>query len=215
MMVVCGMRLHWHTMLAIQSIDSFRIVIMNTRKLKHRTTRAAGQESRLLRMLRWTVIGCMLLLPMRGFGQGHGTAQSPHEAPRVGEISGTHMRRPGDIVQAYHPSPALWERQVQDAFENKGVAKIVSVAARVALATYCYGIHTTYIHEGQAFTVWPYLGKFVRVRYRYIKVRNPNIRCVRAPCPQEEVRIIIESIEEITVSEEEQTQYTTTCVDAP
>jgi hypothetical protein len=125
------------------------------------------------------------------------------------------MQPPADVVQEYYPNPALWERQVEDAFENKGVAKIVSVAARLALATYCYGVHTMYIYEGHTFNVQPYQGKFVRVRYRYIKVRNPKIRCVRAPCPQEEVRIVIESIKEITVSEEEQIQYATTCVDAP
>ena len=188
---------------------------MNIRQLKHPITRAAGQDSRLLRRLRWTVICFILLLPMRGFGQGHDRTQSPHEAPRVWDTSQARMQLPTDVVQEYHPSPALWERQVQDAFENKGVAKIVSVAARLALVTYCYGIHTTYIYEGHTFNVQPYLGKFVRVRYRYVKVRNPKIRCVRAPCPQEEVRIVIESIEEITVSGEEQARYTTTCVDAP
>jgi len=126
------------------------------------------------------------------------------------------MRRPGDIVQAYQPDPALWERPVQDAFENRGVAKIVRLLTQLALVTYCSGIHTAYIHGSQNLDVHDYLGKFVRVRYRYIKVIRNDIRCVRAPCsPSEEVKIVIESVKEMAVSEEDQAHYTTTCVDAP
>jgi hypothetical protein len=189
---------------------------MSMRKLKNRPAETLVKGSPLSRKLRWIGVCFMLLLPMIGFGQGHGIIQSPHETQRLRDTSGAGMRRSGDTVQSYQPGPALWERPVQDAFENRGVAKIVRLLTRLALVTYCSGIHTTYIHGSQNLDVHDYLGKFVHVRYRYIKVIRNDIRCVRAPCsPSEEVRIVLESIKEIAVSEEEQVHYTTTCVYAP
>jgi hypothetical protein len=167
-------------------------------------------------MLRWTVICFVLLLPLRGFGQGHDCAQSPREAPRVWDSSRAGMKLPTDVVQEYHPNPALWERQVQDAFEPKGVAKIVTVADRLALETYCAGIHTIYIHDSPNLDLHDYVGKFVRVRYHYSTVLRHDIRCVRAPCgPIEETGIVIESIVDTAVSEEEQARYTTSCPEVP
>ena len=169
----------------------------------------------LLRPMKWVVVTLLLLL-LVGFSSDDGAAWCSQGPRRGGEAASMPTSPSEPTTQRHTHHPARWERQVQDAFEPKGVAKIVTVADRLALETYCAGIHTIYIHDSPNLALRNYAGKFVRVRYHYSTVLRHNIRCVRAPCgPIEETGIVIESITDTVVSEEEQARYTTTCPEVP
>jgi hypothetical protein len=169
----------------------------------------------LLRLLKWDV-AVLLLLLLVGFSMDDSAAWCSQESRSGGEAASMPTSPSEPTTQLHTHHPARWERQVQDAFEPKGVAKIVTVADRLALETYCAGIHTIYVHDSPNLDLRDYVGKFVRVRYHYSKALRHNIRCVRAPCgPIEEVGIVIESIVDTAVSEEEQARYTTTCPEVP
>jgi hypothetical protein len=116
-------------------------------------------------------------------------------------------------VSPVQPAPAEWERVVEGAIENRGLAKIERLGDRWALSVICKGIHTTYIHdppvglEGRT-------GEYVSARYRYVDVEVNDPKCVRAPCgPVRERRIVVEQLRKVTrVSDAEAREMERSCV---
>jgi hypothetical protein len=92
------------------------------------------------------------------------------------------------------------------------VARIEQNGSRYVLTTYCCGTHSIYVQPAAEFDLKDYVGKYVRVAYQHIEVREPNIRCVRAPCePVTETRAVILELERIDVSEAELKELSRIC----
>lgn len=167
-------------------------------------------------MLLWRGMSLFLLLSVGSVGPGHSLAAELQWALPEEQAAAAPQRPAADTVQPYSPSPAWWERPIQEAFVNRGVAKIGRMLTRLVLETYCHGLHSIYIHGSHDVNLDDYVGKFVRAQYHYVKALRGNIRCVRAPCgPHQEVGIVIERLTVLTLSEAEQAHYTTACLEVP
>jgi len=167
-------------------------------------------------MLLWRGVSLLLLLSVGSVGPGHSLAAELQWALPAELTAAAPQLPAADTVQPYSPSPAWWERPIQEAFVNRGVAKIGHVLTRLVLETYCHGLHSIYIHRSHDVNLDDYAGKFVRAQYHYVKVWRGNIRCVRAPCgPHQEVGIVIERLTVLTLSEAEQALYPTGCLEVP
>jgi hypothetical protein len=111
------------------------------------------------------------------------------------------------------PSPSHWENEVGGIYENRGLSKINRIGDDYLLTTYCDGIHSVYIKDDKKFNLQNYTGKFVNVSYRYVEEVNRDVKCIKAPCePVTERRIVIEKIEEVSVSEDELMEFKTKCL---
>jgi hypothetical protein len=95
----------------------------------------------------------------------------------------------GDVV-------ARWERVVDGAYENRGVAQVERIGTQWLLNVMCDGTHATYI-EGTAVDLAAFTKGFVSARYRYVERTTTDAKCVQGPCPPVRDRRI--SIERLTV----------------
>ena len=94
--------------------------------------------------------------------------------------------------------PAACEHREGDLYETAAPAAIQKLGDRYVLTVCCGGIHQIYVRDSTALSLDSWVGKAVRLRYRYVDEPNPRTRCVRAPCPPAIERVVdITSIEEI------------------
>ena len=106
---------------------------------------------------------------------------------------------------------APWERLVDGAYENRGVAQVERIGDRWALSVLCDGTHTTYLDD-TAIVLTPYLTEYVKARYRYVERTLDNVRCIQAPCgPVVERRIALERLTRVSVAPEEARSQVTKC----
>ena len=99
---------------------------------------------------------------------------------------------------------APWERLVDGALENKGLAKVERFGARWVLTVVCGGVHTTYLDAPQA-DVETYVGAYVAARYTYVVRTFPDPRCFREPCdPVSERRMAIVRLKRVAATVEQE-----------
>jgi len=95
--------------------------------------------------------------------------------------------------------PTACERRLDGVYEIHGPASIDRLGDRYVLTVRCEGVHQIYVQNTAAFDLGSFVGKTVRVRYRYADERNPRARCIRPPCPPATERVVeITEIEELT-----------------
>jgi hypothetical protein len=124
----------------------------------------------------------------------------------------TGLSRATDEVAVIQPAPSHWERKVNGVYEDLGVSKIEKWADTYVLTINCKGIHSVYIQGTKGLNLDNYLGKFVRVQYTYVEVKNYNVKCIKAPCgPLIERKVVISNISEIVVSQADLKMYQTRC----
>jgi hypothetical protein len=107
--------------------------------------------------------------------------------------------------------PAAWERIVDGAFENQGVARIERIGSQWALTVLCRGTHSTYLAD-TTFDLAGYENRFVQARYRYVDRTIPDPKCVKAPCPPvTERRIALDKVTPVDVTPEQAAQSVREC----
>lgn len=117
--------------------------------------------------------------------------------------SGTQTKSPG--------LPAAWERLVDGAFENKGIARIERVGQRWALTILCAGPHTTYL-DSSSIDLAAYEKGHVQARYRYVERSIPDPKCVAAPCaPILERLIALDKVTPVAATPEQASQIARDC----
>lgn len=103
-----------------------------------------------------------------------------------GERAAAERERAGPVAQ--------WERLVEGAYENKGIAQIGRLGSRWVLTVNCNGVHTTYLDD-TPIDLSRYREGYVTARYHYVDRTIDDARCVREPCsPVLERRIAIETL---------------------
>jgi hypothetical protein len=109
------------------------------------------------------------------------------------------------------PDPAAWERRVGDVYENRGLARVERIGQLWMLTILCNGAHSTYI-EPSRIDPAPYAKGYVTAQYRYVDRKNPDARCVQAPCgPITERRIVLERLERIEATAAQAQAATASC----
>jgi hypothetical protein len=106
---------------------------------------------------------------------------------------------------------ASWERVVDDAFENKGIARLEQLGRRWALTVLCSGTHTTYLADT---TVNPadFAKGYVQARYRYVERTVPDPKCVRAPCgPVIERLVALDKVTPVAATPEQAAEIARDC----
>jgi len=94
--------------------------------------------------------------------------------------------------------PAACERRQGDLYETAVLASIDKLGDRYVLTVCCGGVHQIYVRRSTTLALDAWVGKALRVRYRYADEPNPETRCIRAPCPPAIERVVdITSIDEI------------------
>ena len=100
---------------------------------------------------------------------------------------------PGCASSQAHQSSASaalpWERAINGAFENKGVATIERLGPAWVLTVQCAGTHTTYL-EATSIDLAKYDATYVRARYRWVDRLVKDPRCVLPPCQNISQRMI-------------------------
>lgn len=108
-------------------------------------------------------------------------------------------------------TPAAWERQDGDAFENRGVAKLQQIGPRWALTVMCSGIHTTYLDDTKI-DLTAYAKGYVNARYRWVTRTVTGVKCPVMPCgPVRERRIALERLTVASVTAERADQLAKDC----
>jgi hypothetical protein len=113
-------------------------------------------------------------------------------------------RGAGSAAQAppHRDALAPWERLVDGAIENQGVAQIERFGTRWVLTVQCHGTHQTYLDD-QSQPPTQYVDRYLRARYHYVD-RTVKVSCVRPPCaPVRERRISIETITVLPLTSEQ------------
>jgi hypothetical protein len=106
---------------------------------------------------------------------------------------------------------AKWERQVQGAFENRGIAKVEQIGTRWALTVLCGGTHSTYLDD-TAIDLSRYVRGYVSARYTWVVRTVTDPKCPKAPCgPFSERRIALQRLTVVSVTEEQARQLATEC----
>ena len=109
------------------------------------------------------------------------------------------------------PRAAGWDRVVDGAFENKGIARVERLGRRWALTVLCSGTHTSYLADGTVDPA-PYEKGYVQARYRYVERTVPDPKCVSAPCgPIIERLIALDKITPVTATPEQAAQISRDC----
>jgi hypothetical protein len=104
-----------------------------------------------------------------------------------------------------------WERRVQDAFENRGIAKVEQIATRWALTVMCGGTHSTYLDD-TTIDLARYARGYVSARYTWVVRTVTDPKCPKAPCgPFTERRIALERLTPVVVTEEQARQMALEC----
>lgn len=118
---------------------------------------------------------------------------------------------PTDIRPLPVDNPASWERIVDGAFENKGVAQVERLGRQWLLTVMCNGTHATYIDD-TGLDLSTYGDAYLHVRYRYVERTNADVRCVKEPCPpSRERRVAIERVTRLTTTPDEAGELARTC----
>jgi hypothetical protein len=118
---------------------------------------------------------------------------------------------PSDIGSLPVENPAPWERIVNDAYENRGVAQIERLGRQWLLNVMCDGTHATYIEEAGT-DLDQYRGAYVSVRYRYVERTNADVRCVKEPCPPvRERRVALERVTRVAATPEDARDSARSC----
>lgn len=109
------------------------------------------------------------------------------------------------------PAPAPWERSVQGAFENRGVAHIERLGTRWILNVLCDGTHATYIDD-TTLNLTRYTKGYVRARYQYVDRQVHDPKCIAAPCAAiTERRIALQRVSPISVTEKKASDLARAC----
>jgi hypothetical protein len=105
---------------------------------------------------------------------------------------------------------AIWERQVGDAFENRGVAKVERLGTRWVLTVMCDGTHSTYLDDTKL-DLSSYAKSYVNARYTWV-TRQVDVQCPVAPCPRvNERRIALERLTVVTMTDERARELSRSC----
>lgn len=95
----------------------------------------------------------------------------------------TQRGQPADV----RPLPAAdvvapWERVIDGACENRGIAQVERLGTQWLLNVMCDGTHATYIEESSA-DLSVFTKGYVHARYRYVERTTADVKCIKEPCP--------------------------------